>query len=211
MTVVCAFNLEQAARLAHVSERQASYWAHRGVLHPSILFDRNRRPTRYLYSFEDVVGLRVIGLLRNHYGLSLQMLRKAGNQLRQVADRPWSKLTFWVRGKDLFFSDPDRGGLISTDGRQQATARIEIERVASDVEREAKELARRKPEEIGQIERRRNVLGNQLVISGTRVPVSAILSMARTGHSEAQIVDAYPTLTREDVRAILSFNSVAAA
>jgi uncharacterized protein (DUF433 family) len=210
MTVVRAFNLEQAARLAGISERQASYWAWQGVSQPSILYDRNRRPTRYLYSFEDVVGLRVIGMLRNRYGLSLQMLRKAGNQLRHHVDRPWSELTFWVRGKDLFFFDPDRDALLSADRRRQTTEKIEIECVATDVERDAKKLARRQPEDIGQTERHRNVLGNQLVVSGTRVPVSTIISMAQAGYSDEAIVAAYPPLTREDVRAVLSSNVAAA-
>ena len=210
MTVVHAFSLEQAARLAGVSERQASYWAWQGVLQPSILYDRTRRPTRYLYSFQDVVGLRVIGLLRNRYGLSLQMLRKAGKQLNQHADRPWSELTFWVRGKELFVFDPDRDALISADGCRQVTEKIEIERVVSDVEREAKKLARRQPEDIGQAERHRNVLGNQLVVSGTRVPVTAILSMARAGYSDEEIVAAYPSLTGEDVRAVVSSMTIAA-
>ena len=200
MTVVRAFSLEQAAGLAKVSERQASYWAHNDLLQPSILYDRTRRPTRYLYSFQDVVGLRVIGMLRNRFGLSLQMLRKAGHQLHKFADRQWSELTFWVRGKELFFFDPERDALISADGRRQATAKIEIEHVANEVEREAKELVQRQPEDIGQTERRRNVLGNQLVVSRTRVPVSSIVSMAEAGASADEIVDAYPTLTREDVR-----------
>lgn len=203
MTVIRAFTKEQAAKLAKASERQVSYWATSDVLQPSILYDRERRPIRYLYSFEDVVGLRAIGLLRNVHGLSQQKLRKAGSHLREYADRPWSELAFWVRGKELFFRDPGSELLMSADRRGQVTAKIELDHVAKQVQQDVSAYIQRDPSDIGKIERRRDVQRNQPVLKGTRVPMSSVLSLAEDGYSIEAIVRAYPSLTRADVISVL--------
>ncbi len=43
------------------------------------------------------------------------------------------------------------------------------------------------------------------VIRGTRIPVRKILSEFAVGETEASILEAYPSLTAEDVRAALSY------
>jgi DNA-binding transcriptional MerR regulator len=209
MTLVRAFNKTQAARLAQVSERQVSYWASTGVLEPSILYDRERRPMRYLYSFEDVVRLRALGVVRNVHGLSLQQLRIAGSYLREYANRPWSELAFWVRGNDLYFSSPDNDPPVSPNGRGQSTAIVELERVAAQVQHDVERSMKRDPSDIGKTERRREVQDNQLVLKGTRVPVSSVLSLAEDGYSVEAIVAAYPSLTRGDVLAVLETGKIA--
>ncbi len=201
--VTKAFTLEQAAKLGQISTRQASYWAHEGILVPSILYDRKRRPIRYLYSFADVVGLRTIGMLRNKYHVSLQSIRKAANVLQGHANRPWSELRLWIRGKELFFQDPETLNIVSATPSKQRTIEIEIQPIATTVEREAQKLWQRKPDDIGKTEQRRNVLHNQPVVKGTRVPVSSLVSLAKDGYDADEIVRAYPSLTRDDVQAIL--------
>lgn len=43
------------------------------------------------------------------------------------------------------------------------------------------------------------------VIRGTRIPVELILRKLSEGASEADLFDAYPRLTREDVQAALAY------
>jgi len=43
------------------------------------------------------------------------------------------------------------------------------------------------------------------VIRGTRIPVELILRKLGEGAVEADLLDAYPTLTREDIRASLAY------
>lgn len=43
------------------------------------------------------------------------------------------------------------------------------------------------------------------VIRGTRVPVELILRKLGEGATEAELLDAYPRLTREDLRAAMLF------
>ena len=49
------------------------------------------------------------------------------------------------------------------------------------------------------------------VIRGTRIPVCLILEMLEGGHAFAQILQQYPSLSRNDLEAALHFSSELAA
>lgn len=49
------------------------------------------------------------------------------------------------------------------------------------------------------------VCGGAPIIKGTRVRVKVILDNLAEGHTPEQIVESYPTLTSEDVRAVIAF------
>ena len=49
------------------------------------------------------------------------------------------------------------------------------------------------------------------VIRGTRIPVELILRKLGEGATEAQLLDAYPRLTREDIRAAITYAAQALA
>jgi uncharacterized protein (DUF433 family) len=49
------------------------------------------------------------------------------------------------------------------------------------------------------------VLGGKPVIVGTRIPVELILRKLSEGATEAELRDAYPRLTLEDIRAALGY------
>jgi uncharacterized protein (DUF433 family) len=46
---------------------------------------------------------------------------------------------------------------------------------------------------------------SKLVIAGTRIPVYLILNLLAAGYDEDRIIEAYPSLTPEDIRAALSY------
>jgi uncharacterized protein (DUF433 family) len=192
MSVIRAFTLDQAATIANVSKRRAAYWARHGIVVPSLAYDADRLPHRYLYDFVDLVGLRTLGMLRDRYNLSLQQLRTAHRFLREHAGRPWSELRFWVRGKELLFTDPATGDIVSSDRPGQTAIAIELEPVVQSVEQAARALAQRRPAGIGETERHRNIQGNRLVVKGTRVPVESILNLAVHGYASDRIVRSYP-------------------
>lgn len=56
------------------------------------------------------------------------------------------------------------------------------------------------------IVRNPNVLSGKPTIRGTRIPVHVIIDRFWNGISEAEIVDEYPSLTLDDVRAALAFH-----
>ncbi len=49
------------------------------------------------------------------------------------------------------------------------------------------------------------VLQGKPVVRGTRIPVEDILRKLSEGASEADLIDAYPRLTREDIHAVLRY------
>lgn len=49
------------------------------------------------------------------------------------------------------------------------------------------------------------VMGGKPCLRGMRVTVGTILGLLASGHSEAEILTAYPYLEREDIRAALTY------
>lgn len=60
------------------------------------------------------------------------------------------------------------------------------------------------------IERDPTVCGGLPVVHGTRVTIRTILASLAEGSTVKEILDDYPTLTEEDVRAVIAFAAVSA-
>lgn len=52
-----------------------------------------------------------------------------------------------------------------------------------------------------------DIVGGQAHIRGTRIPVSVVLDCLAAGMSEEQIVDQYPSLTAEGIRAAAAYGA----
>ena len=61
------------------------------------------------------------------------------------------------------------------------------------------------------IETNSRVMLGKPVIRGTRIPVELILRKLGEGASEADVLDAYPQLTREDIQAAMRYAADALA
>lgn len=108
-----AYNVHVAVRVAGLTLRQVRYWDHVGLLKPSVQAARGRG-SRRLYSFDDLVELRIIAQLRNS-GISLQRIAKVTRFVRR---------SFVGRGKPL------QGVNLLTDGRTVFVRSDERERWA---------------------------------------------------------------------------------
>lgn len=49
------------------------------------------------------------------------------------------------------------------------------------------------------------ILGGKPVIKGTRIPIYLILELLSAGYDFKRIIEAYPTLTEEDVKAAVNY------
>ena len=58
---------------------------------------------------------------------------------------------------------------------------------------------------LGRIEINPDVMLGKPVIRGTRIPVELLLRKLGEGATEDELLDAYPRLTRADIRAALSY------
>lgn len=187
------FSLKIATKVGRISRGQAASWAKSGYFVPSILYSTDRRPYTYLYSFSDLVALRVIWILRDQYRMSLANAKIAADHIRSTPDIPWSAMRIWIEDRHVVLAEPDG----------EDVAVIKLDTIAAMVKEDADKLWYRNPDDYGKIERRRGVMHGMPVIKGTRIPVYIVVNMNAQGASDEEILRAYPTLRPEDIRGVL--------
>ncbi len=129
------FSAGRAAKLSGVPYRTLDYWARSRFIAPSVA-PAAGKGTQRLYSFRDLVALRVARELRAA-GISLQSLRKGVRHLRKRRKGASFANTFLVSdGKDVFERRGD--DLISTLRQPDQLALawlIDLGRVVEELER----------------------------------------------------------------------------
>jgi uncharacterized protein (DUF433 family) len=206
--VVSAFTEDHVERLTGISGRQLRYWDRSGFFVPSLAYEDRRAAYSRLYSFRDIVGLKVINALRNDAGVSLPHLREVKDRLSHLGEDMWAKTTLYVLNKRVIFNNPE------TDKKEEVVSgqgilQIPLAVVSGDMQAAIRALRERDQKTIGKIEHQRGVAHNQPVVAGTRIPVRSIKAFADAGYSVDQIRKEYPTLTREDIKAALEFGAAA--
>jgi uncharacterized protein (DUF433 family) len=179
-------------------------WETDGVFRASFVDDRPRRPYRRLYTFQDLVSLRTLAILRRKYKVDLAELKAVGAYLRAHYDAPWSEVRFKIVGRHIVFDDPVWNVEIAGKPLGQRPIPFAVEEVASAAATEAEQLRERRPDEIGVIVRHRHVMHNAWVVAGTRIPTSAIWNFHDAGCDADGIIAAYPQLTPRDVQAAIA-------
>jgi uncharacterized protein (DUF433 family) len=206
--VVSAFTEDHVERLTGVSQRQLRYWDRTGFFVPSLAYEDRRSPYSRLYSFRDVVSLKIVSALRNDANVPLPHLREVKEKLAHLGDDLWATTTLYVLNRRVIFDSPDmdrREEVVSG----QVMLQIPLKVVSGNTEEAVKALRKREDAAIGKIERRKNVAHNQAAIAGTRIPVRSVKAFADAGYSVEQIQKEYPTLTAEDIQAAISFEAAA--
>lgn len=79
------FTAQQASQLTGCTQHQLRYWDRVDLVRPSIQGTGGRPGVRRLYSFRDLVALRVVRSLLDN-GMSVQRVRRAWEYLRRNAD-----------------------------------------------------------------------------------------------------------------------------
>lgn len=205
MPELAAFTAEHVCRLTGLSARQLRYWDQTAFFSPTLLDDHSRRAFGRIYSFRDLVGLRVIGLLRKEHGIPLQELRRVGQWLHDLHDKPWSGLRFALKGRTVVFRDPVSGAIVEPVGAGQEVLPIAIESIANEMRDAAARLRDRRTEQLGKLSRNRYVVHNAWVIAGTRIPTTAVWNFYEAGYSNEEIIREYPRLTPADIIAAIEF------
>lgn len=205
---ITAFTEDQAAALTGVSKRQLRHWTNTGFLKPSLSLEDNGLAGLRLYSFRDLVCLKVIAALRDEAKIPFSELRVTKQRLAHLGDDLWAKTTLYVLGKRVVFDNPDTGRkeeAVSGQGVLQIPLRV----VSGKMEDAVSALRDRKPSAIGRIERERGIAQNQPVIAGTRITVRSIKAFAKAGYSMAEINAEYPDLTLSDIEAAIHYEDAA--
>lgn len=198
--VVQAFSVPEALRLTGLTPRRLMYWDDTGFIQPTIAPRRGRRPR--LYSFRDIVQLRVAAQLRDT--LSLQALRRLKKALDAMYETPFASVSFGVLpdyqvvylGPAGLHEDARRPGQIIT------TFDVPLQEIRVELVQRIERLRARRG--VGQVERQRGVLGSRPTIAGTRVRPQTIRRLVADGWSRSRILDEYPDLRGKDISAALA-------
>jgi DNA-binding transcriptional MerR regulator len=97
------FTAEQASRFTGCTPHQLRYWDRVNLVKPSVQATGGRPGVKRLYSFRDLIALRVIRSLLDG-GMSLQRVRRAIEFLRKRAglDEHLSEVRLVTDGKSIF-------------------------------------------------------------------------------------------------------------
>jgi len=157
-----------------------------------------------IYSFKDIVQLRVLNVLRNQYNVPLQHLRKVAEQLGSLSDDKWTATELFVLNRRVIFAEPDTEKYREIVSGQYVIG-IPLRTVVSDTRSAVSQLSKRDTAEFGRIERKRNVSRNAAVVAGTRIPVSTIVEFHEAGYTHQQIMEEFPSLNKADIEAAIKF------
>jgi DNA-binding transcriptional MerR regulator len=113
------YDSKTASRIVGVSLRQLQYWDERDFIRPSVK-SAEGRGTKRLYSFHDLVCLKVVKDLA-HHGFTLQKIRRCLKPLKDDTahtERPAESLKFLTDGEELFVLTTDRRKILDAIERQ---------------------------------------------------------------------------------------------
>lgn len=130
-----AFTAEQACRLTNCTHHQLRYWDRVGLVKPSVQKSGGRPGVRRLYSFRDLVALRVVRSLLDN-GMSLQRVRRAWDYLRREGgmDNHLSEVKLVTDGQTIFRVSSDEGEILDALREGQLSFFVAIDQIAREVE-----------------------------------------------------------------------------
>jgi len=130
-----SFTAEQACRLSNCTHHQLRYWDRVGLVSPSLQTTGGRPGIRRLYSFRDLVALRVVRSLLDN-GMSLQRVRRAWDYLRREGDMEThlSDVKLVTDGQSIFRVSNDDGELMDALREGQLAFFVAIDEITREVE-----------------------------------------------------------------------------
>ena len=131
-------------KLVGITDRQLDYWARSGLVTPSVRA-ADGSGSRRLYSFTDVVELRIIKRLLDA-GVSLGKIRKAIGYLRKESGgKPLSDVTLMSDGNRIYACHSNEE-VVDVLSHGQAVFGIAVGRVWADTEGDLSHLAPPRPQ-----------------------------------------------------------------
>ena len=207
--IIAAFDEERAARLSGVSLPQLRYW-YRSDFYVPAHVGEGRSAFSRIYSFKDIAALRVLHVLRNQFGVSLQHLRDVSDKLNELGADKWTGVKLYVVKRRVVWVDPESSKPQEITSGQYIVP-VVLDEVLSDTAKDVSAISGRDTATVGKIKRSRYINHNAPVVAGTRVRVSSVKAFAEAGYSHQQIIEEFPDLTEADVQAALNFEDERAA
>jgi len=129
------FTAQQATRLTGCTPHQLRYWDKVDLVTPSLQETGGRPGRRRLYSFRDLVALRVVKSLLDN-GMSVQRVRRAWDYLRRTADMDdhLAEVRLVTDGQSIFAVARDEEELLDALRQGQLAFFVAINEIARTVE-----------------------------------------------------------------------------
>ena len=128
--VLKAFTITEVANIVDVTPRRLTYWDSTGLLKPS-LKSASGRGSRRLYSFKDIVELKIIVRLLSS-SLSLQRIRNSLNFMRGLPE-PLTDLVIVTDGETIYVYK-GKGLVVDTLRHGQTVLQIVVDDLIAEVE-----------------------------------------------------------------------------
>lgn len=134
-SVLEGFTAQQASNLTLCTAHQLRYWDKVNLVQPSIQGTEGRPGRRRLYTFRDLVALRVVKSLLDN-GMSVQRVRRAWDYLRRTADMDThlSEIKLVTDGISIFRVAQDEEQLLDALRQGQLAFFVAINEIARTVE-----------------------------------------------------------------------------
>ena len=133
------YGVREVQRVVGVTYRQIDYWARTGLAVPSVR-DAGGSGTQRLYSFQDILKLRVIKSLLDT-GVSLQKIRKATAFLADMKRAPQG-MTLISDGNRVY-AEESPAVLLDLLAKGQGVFAIALDKVWTDLEKSLRKGRRR--------------------------------------------------------------------
>lgn len=130
-----AFSAKQATALTGCTPHQLRYWDQVNLVVPSVQGTGGRPGVKRLYSFRDLVALRVVRSLLDN-GMSIQRVRRAWDYLRRNAgmDDHLSTVKLVTDGATIFSVTENDAQLLDALKNGQLAFFVAIDEIAREVE-----------------------------------------------------------------------------
>lgn len=137
------FTTHQATKFTGCTSRQLRYWDEIGLVTPSVQSTGGRPGVPRLYSFRDLIALKVVKSLMDG-GMSLQRVRRAWDYLNREADldQHLSEVKLVTDGQSIFKICRRDGEVLDALRQGQLAFCIAIDEVARSVDSEVSEFER---------------------------------------------------------------------
>ncbi len=120
------FSTDMVSRVTGATANQLKYWVKIGLISPT------QDGRRYLYTFRDVIKIRVISNLKDE-GLSLQKIRKGIDNLTKVLpsdDDPLARLIIFTDGQEMIAMEK---GMYFSATSMQRYFRFDLEQLQTSI------------------------------------------------------------------------------
>ncbi len=142
-----AFTVHQACQFTNCTEHQLRYWDQIGLVRPTVQSTGGRPGVRRLYSFRDLVALKVVKALLDG-GMSLQRVRRAYDFLRKKAglDQHLAEVKLITDGQSIFRVAKDDGEVLDALRQGQMAFFLAIDEITRNLDQGVAEFLRDREE-----------------------------------------------------------------